>query len=315
MSGSLPVSLDTDFIGQVPALAEIRDLVDAAMARGESPGHILVTGPAGCGKTTLGGLVANRLGGVPFHDKDATGITDVKEMIAVLCGLDHGDVLGIDEVHGVPARALLLLYRALEYGQFSVAGEPEPVKLPPFTLIAGTTDPDRLKGPLRQRFDLTVELTYYTDSELALIVTRYAESLLYAISAEDANTIAMRSRGTPRIAKRLLRRARDIAQLAGSREVITAAHVATAMERAGLDSMGLTRLDRRVLRAVAVNWAGKAVGLEPLVSFVGNADAKTSVLYLERCGLLEPTKQGKVATPAAYALLGLKWVPMIRGRG
>lgn len=301
-----PTSLDDDFIGLVDVREVLGELCEAAESRHELPGHVLITGGAGRGKTQLAGMVAARTG-APFHDIDGTAVKTPPLMIAWLRSIEPGDVRFLDEIHAVAPRTLVLLYRALEDGCFSVPGEIDQVKLPPFMLIAATTDADQLTDSFRGRFDLTVNVTPYAPAELAEIVTRGAERLLYAIDADAAQTIGLRSRGTPREALRLMRRARDAAR---GREVIELEHVLRVMKREGIDHLGLNRLDRRVLRAVAVHFVGEAIGIDPLVTYIDDNDAKKSIKYLQRIGLLLQTRRGQVATRAAYVHLGLR-VPVL----
>jgi holliday junction DNA helicase RuvB len=313
---TLPMSLDTDFIGQREVCEQINDLVTAAQQLNRPAGHILLTGPGGLGKSTLAAAVARRQGG-NFVDKDSTAFSDVDDMLEVLCNLERGDVFGLDEVHGLqPKRVFLMLYRALEHGRVSVPGEPEPYLLPAFTLVAGTTNPEKLPSSFRDRFDLTVSLTYYPPEDLALIVTRYAETLDhgYHLTDEAGAAIGARSRGIPRVAKRLLRRARDTAiKGAPWRETIDLGHVLAAMDTAGIDGRGLTRLDRDVLDAVAVKWAGRPIGWAPVLTFIPDPDTRTSIQFLLRSELLEQTDRGLIATVKAYKHLGLQ-PPVCRGQ-
>lgn len=295
-----PLSLDTGFIGQVAVRRKLIDLVDAAKARHEMPGDILFTGPGGCGKTSLAAGVAHRLG-APFKVTMSTKVRTLPHMTRELHTIKPGMVWCLDEVHKVMPTTLLLLYSAIEDRQFADPAELGPVKLPSFTFVAATTDPQKFDDSFRGRFDLIANVTLYSDAELAEIVVRGAESLMYGIEPEAAADIARRSRGTAREALRLTRRARDQAQQSGKwREVITTDHVDEAMRIEGIDTLGLNDLDRRVLEAVAVHWAGTPIGIEPIVLYVGDNDARKSIQFLQRQGLLKQTKPGQVATRAAY---------------
>lgn len=290
-----PTSLRA-FIGQRAAREQIIELVDAAKDRHEMPGDILLTGAGGLGKTSLGRLVAERLD-APLRVTMSTSVRSVPNMIKALRAVDDGMVWFLDEAHKVMPTTLLLLYSAIEDREFSVPGEPDPVKLPQFTFVAATTEPDKFDESFRGRFDLTASVVYYTADELAQIITRNAELKLREITPEAAADLARRSRGTPREALRLLRRAID---KAGRVDVITAAHVVAAMKVQDIDTLGLSDLDRRVLEAVAVHFMGTPIGIDPIVTYVGDNDAKKSIRFLQRAGLLLQTKQGQVATKAAY---------------
>jgi len=293
-----PTSLQA-FIGQRAAREQIIELVDAAMDRHEMPGDILITGAGGLGKTSLAKLVANRLG-VPLRVTMSTSVRSVPSMVKALRAVDEGMVWFLDEAHKVMPTTLLLLYSAIEDREFSVPGEADPVKLPQFTFIAATTEPGKFDESFRGRFDLTASVTYYTVDELAQIITRNAELKLREITPEAAADLARRSRGTPREALRLLRRTID---KAGQAKAITAAHVVAAMAVQEIDPLGLTDLDRRVLEAVAVHFMGTPIGIDPIVTYVGDSDAKKSISFLQRAGLLLQTKQGQVATEAGYVHL------------
>lgn len=210
---SRPSTLETtDFIGQDKLRAQLVMLLDSATRRDEQPGHILLTGAAGLGKTSLAAIVAHRLGAT-LHTTSAGACSTKRDMVRVLSALSAGDVLFIEEIHGLPRKVEELLYTALEDGSISVAGDAGTitVTIAPFTLVGATTMVSKLSKPLRDRFDLIGHLSYYSVEELAEIVRRGAESLSVTITDDAATMISLRSRGTPRVALRLLRRARDIA--------------------------------------------------------------------------------------------------------
>lgn len=304
-----PSSLDEDFVGQDALREQLREFVDAAMERHEMPAHILLKGPAGLGKTTLARIVANRLG-APLRETTASAVRTIETMATFLGGVQSGDVVFIDEIHGLPLKAEELLYGALEDSAISVAGHrgPELTKIPPFTLIGATTLVGKLVPSLRDRFDLIGQLVFYSVQELAEIITRGAESLLLGIEPAAATLLATRSRGTPRVALKLLRRARDRAR---RQDVITLAHATAAMDLAGIDKRGLDEFDRRVLYVVAVERVGRPVGLQAIKARIGE-DVTAADEFLTRINLLEGTLRGRIATPAAYHHLKLT-VPAYRG--
>jgi Holliday junction DNA helicase RuvB len=292
-----------DFVGQPDAVGMIRRLLKAAARRGDQAGHVLIKGPGGLGKSELLHLIAKSIGGT-LHDHDATAFEKIDDLIDALDALQSGDVFGIDEVHGIKGKKLLCLYRALAKGEVSVGRQV--IKLPPFTCVAATTDPNLLTASFRTRFAIEPSVTFYSVTELAEVVTRAGKlSMLLTVEPNAARVIGERSRGIPRTALRLLDRVRDAVLLdpvqaakpVGER-VATTVHVLDAMNTEGIDDLGLTRLDREVLTAVAVKWAHRPVGIAPILRYIPDPDARTSVAFLERYDLIEATDLGREVTLA-----------------
>jgi Holliday junction DNA helicase RuvB len=283
-----------DFVGQPDAVGMIRRLLKAAARRGDQAGHVLIKGPGGLGKSELLHLIAKSIGGT-LHDHDATAFETVGDLIDALDVLQSGDVFGIDEVHGLKGKKLLCLYRALAKGEISAGSQV--IKLPPFTCVAATTNPELLTPSFRTRFAIEPSVTFYSVPELADVVTRAGKlSMLLDVEPDAARIIAERSRGIPRTALRLLDRVRDAVPV--GEQVATTVHVLDAMNTEGIDDLGLTRLDRQVLTAVAVKWAHRPVGLAPILRYIPDPDARTSVAFLERYDLIEATDVGREVTLA-----------------
>ena len=313
-----PQTLD-DYIGQQKAKENLKIYIEAAKARGESLDHVLFYGPPGLGKTTLAGIIANEMG---THMKVTSGpaIGKPGEMAAILSNLQEGDVLFVDEIHRLNRQVEEILYPAMEdYAIDIIIGKGPSANsirldLPKFTLIGATTRSGQLSAPLRDRFGVTLRLELYTPEELAQIVTRSAGILDVDIVPEGAYEIARRSRGTPRIANRMLRRVRDFAQVrAGG--VITRNVADQALTALEIDHLGLDAIDHRMLRSIMENYRGGPVGLETLAATI-NEEAVTLEdvyePYLMQLGFLTRTPRGRCVTPKAYQHLGL---PMPGGAG
>ena len=303
-----------DFVGQDVVRGQLSVVLRAATSRGSSPDHVLLSGPPGLGTTTLAMIIANELGG-SLRLTSGPAVQHAGDLAAILSALEEGDVLFIDEIHRLARTAEEMLYLAMEdYRVDVVVGKGPgatsiPLSLPPFTVVGATTRAGLLPAPLRDRFGFTGHLDYYSASELAQIVTRSAGLLGLEIEAEAAHELASRSRGTPRIANRLLRRVQDWAQVHGTPGVADLASTQAALKVFEVDAMGLDRLDRSVLTALCTRFGGGPVGLTTLAVSVGEeAETVETVAepYLVREGLMVRTPRGRAATAAAYTHLGLE---------
>ena len=303
-----------DFVGQDVVRGQLSVVLRAATSRGSSPDHVLLSGPPGLGKTTLAMIIANELGG-SLRLTSGPAVQHAGDLAAILSALEEGDVLFIDEIHRLARTAEEMLYLAMEdYRVDVVVGKGPgatsiPLSLPPFTVVGATTRAGLLPAPLRDRFGFTGHLDYYSASELAQIVTRSAGLLGLEIEAEAAHELASRSRGTPRIANRLLRRVQDWAQVHGTPGVADLASTQAALKVFEVDAMGLDRLDRSVLTALCTRFGGGPVGLTTLAVSVGEEGETVETVaepYLVREGLMVRTPRGRAATAAAYTHLGLE---------
>ena len=298
-----------EYIGQ----REAKDnFIQATKQRGEALDHVLLYGPPGLGKTTLAGIIANELG-VNFRITSGPAIEKAGDLAAILTNLDEHDVLFIDEIHRLSRSVEEVLYSAMEdYALDIIIGKGPSARsvridLPKFTLVGATTRAGALAAPLRDRFGIVSRLEYYKQEELEFIVTRAADILTIGIEQAGASEIARRSRGTPRIANRLLKRVRDFAQVVGN-GVITADIADEALKRLHVDKMGLDRIDRRVLKCIIENYDGGPVGIETIAAAVSEErDTIEDVYepYLMQLGFLGRTPRGRVATKLAYDHLGI----------
>jgi Holliday junction DNA helicase RuvB len=312
VEGALRPRMLDEFIGQRVVREQLGLVLEAAKARGTTPDHILMSGPPGLGKTTLAMIVAHEMG-TPLRVTSGPAIQHAGDLAAVLSSLTEGEVLFLDEIHRMARPAEEMLYVAMEdYRVDIVVGKGPgataiPLDLPPFTLVGATTRAGMLPGPLRDRFGFTGHLDFYDASELERVLRRSAGLLGVDLTAEGAAEIAGRSRGTPRIANRLLRRVRDWAQVRGDGVLdLDAAHAALAVY--AVDDRGLDRLDRSVLQALCVRFGGGPVGLSTLAVAVGEEPETVETVaepFLVREGLLGRTPRGRVATAATWAHLGL----------
>ncbi|KGA15604.1 Holliday junction DNA helicase RuvB [freshwater metagenome] len=306
-----PTSL-SEFIGQSKVKQQLDLLLKAAALQKRSPDHILLAGPPGLGKTTLAMIVSNEIGSGLRMTSGPT-IQHAGDLAAVLSSLSAGEVLFIDEIHRMARPAEELLYMAMEDFRVDVMVGKGPgassisLELEPFTLVGATTRSGMLPNPLRDRFGYTANLEFYVSEELRLVLERAAKKLELDTEAEAISLIASRSRGTPRIANRLLRRVRDYA-LVEKREKISQDLAAAALDLYEVDSLGLDRLDKQVLLTLIQKFEGRPVGLSTLAIALGEeSDTIESVVepYLLREGLIERTPKGRQATALAHRHLGL----------
>ena len=301
-----------EYIGQREAKDNLNIYIQATKQRGEALDHVLLYGPPGLGKTTLAGIIANELG-VNFRITSGPAIEKAGDLAAILTNLDEHDVLFIDEIHRLSRSVEEVLYSAMEdYALDIIIGKGPSARsvridLPKFTLVGATTRAGALAAPLRDRFGIVSRLEYYKQEDLEFIVTRAADILNIGIEQAGASEIARRSRGTPRIANRLLKRVRDFAQVVGN-GVITADIADEALKRLHVDKMGLDRIDRRVLKCIIENYDGGPVGIETIAAAVSEErDTIEDVYepYLMQLGFLGRTPRGRVATKLAYDHLGI----------
>ena len=301
----------SEYVGQVKAKENLSIYIKAAKQRHESLDHVLLYGPPGLGKTTLSGIIAREMG-VNLRVTSGPAIEKQGDLVAILTSLNEGDVLFIDEIHRLSRNVEEILYPAMEDFSLDIILGKGPsarsirLDVPHFTLVGATTRSGQLTAPLRDRFGVLLRLELYSPEELAQIVTRSAGILGIDIEPEGALEIASRSRGTPRIANRLLRRVRDIAQVEFN-GVITEEVAAAALKRFEIDELGLDDFDRRMLEAIIKNYGGGPVGLDTLAAAVGEEAITIEDVYepyLMQIGFLSRTPRGRCATPAAYAHLG-----------
>ena len=308
-----PKSLD-DYIGQEKAKENLRIYINAAKGRGDSLDHVLLYGPPGLGKTTLSTIIAGEMN-VNIRITSGPAIEKQGDLAAILTNLAPGDILFIDEIHRLSKGVEEILYPAMEdYALDIIIGKGPSARsiridLPHFTLIGATTRAGQLTSPLRDRFGVIMRLELYTPEELAQIVTRSAGILGVEISPDGAYEIASRSRGTPRIANRLLKRVRDFAQVKGS-GVIDSDIANYALARLDIDELGLDSIDRRMLEAIIRLYGGGPVGVETLAATIGEESITLEDVYepyLMQLGFLSRTPRGRCATKLAYDHLNLPY--------
>jgi Holliday junction DNA helicase RuvB len=301
-----------EFIGQRELKEHLAVVLEAARRRGQAADHLLFAGPPGVGKTSLSAIVATEMG-VRLHITSGPALERAGDLAAILTKLDDGDVLFIDEIHRLSRVVEEILYPAMEDFQLDIVVGKGPaassirLTLPRFTLVGATTRTGLLTGPLRDRFGLVARLDYYAPEELEAIVTRAAGILHVAIERDGAWEIARRSRGTPRIANRLLRRVRDYAEVRAA-GVIDVGTARDGLALFGVDELGLDKIDRAILGAVCAQFAGGPVGLSTLAISVSEQPETLEDVYepfLIQQGLLARTPRGRVAMPAAWHHLGL----------
>ncbi|MBQ7721127.1 MAG: Holliday junction branch migration DNA helicase RuvB [Clostridia bacterium] len=308
-----PKTLD-EYIGQEKAKQNLKIYIDAAKQRGDTLDHVLLYGPPGLGKTTLSGIIAAELGS-NIRITSGPAIEKGGDLAALLTNLAERDILFIDEIHRLQRTVEEILYPAMEdYALDIIIGKGPAARsirldLPKFTLIGATTRAGQISAPMRDRFGVILKLEYYTPNELCQIITRSAGILEIPIDHDGAMEIASRSRGTPRIANRLLRRIRDFAQVKGSGKIDT--EIADfALRSLEIDKLGLDSVDRRMLTSIIKNYNGGPVGLDTVAATIGEEAVTIEDVvepYLMQIGYLSRTPRGRCATEAAYEHLGMRF--------
>lgn len=313
IENSLRPKILDDYIGQDKVKENLAVYIQAARGRGEALDHVLLYGPPGLGKTTLAGVIANEMG-VNLRVTSGPAIEKQGDLAALLTNLQEGDVLFIDEIHRLNRQVEEVLYPAMEDGALDIIIGKGPsarsirLDLPHFTLIGATTRAGQLSAPLRDRFGVIFRLEMYTNEQLASIVKRSADILNIPVDEKGAMEIASRSRGTPRIANRLLKRSRDFAQVKYD-GIISREAAIDALERMEIDNLGLDNIDRILLTTMIKNYNGGPVGLDTIAAAIGEESVTIEDVYepyLMQIGFLSRTPRGRCATALAYKHLGLE---------
>ena len=309
---SLRPSMLAEFVGQEQVKRQVGLIIEAARNRGAPPDHLLFSGPPGLGKTSLAHIIANEVG-VNLRPTSGPSLERAGDLAAIVTNLEPGEVLFIDEIHRLPRPVEEVLYQAMEDFKLDVVIGKGPsarsirIDLPAFTLVGATTRTGLLTGPLRDRFGYSARLDYYASDELETIVRRSARVLNVALEGDGAEEIARRSRGTPRIANRLLRRVRDYAEVKAS-GVVDRDVARAALELFDVDELGLDTLDAKVLRTLIEKFGGGPVGITSLAAALSEEPdtiEDVSEPYLLQIGFLQRTPRGRLATDHAYAHLGI----------
>ena len=310
---SLRPTVLKEYIGQDKVKENLNIFIQAAKMRDEALDHVLLYGPPGLGKTTLAAIIANEMG-VQFRSTSGPAIERSGDLAAILSSLEPGDVLFIDEVHRLPRAVEEVLYPAMEDYFLDIVIGTGPsarsvrIDLPPFTLIGATTRAGLLSAPLRDRFGVLSRLDFYETKDLCKIIERTAEIFQTSITKEAALEIAGRSRGTPRIANRLLKRIRDISQVKGEKE-ITLETTKIALDMLQVDNVGLDHIDHKLLKSIIEHFNGGPVGLETIAATIGEEAQTIEDVYepyLLQIGFLQRTPRGRIVTEKAYSHFGLK---------
>ncbi|CDO01756.1 Holliday junction ATP-dependent DNA helicase RuvB [Oceanobacillus picturae] len=310
---SLRPSALNQYIGQQKVKENLSIFIKAARMREEPLDHVLLYGPPGLGKTTLAAIIANEMG-VQFRSTSGPAIERAGDLAAILSSLEPGDVLFIDEIHRLPRSVEEVLYPAMEDFFLDIVIGTGPsarsvrIDLPPFTLVGATTRAGLLSAPLRDRFGVLSRLEFYEAKDLCSIIERTAEIFQTSITKEAATEVARRSRGTPRIANRLLKRIRDISQVKGEVE-ISADTTADALTMLQVDDEGLDHIDHKLLKGMIENFQGGPVGLDTIAATIGEESQTIEDVYepyLLQIGFIQRTPRGRIVTPKAYLHFGMK---------